>query len=96
MTTNFNYCGSCQVFQHEDIQGYGYCAIRRALTRCSDPCRYLTEDWTLDTPEAIRTLHYSQKWRRANKSLPMLPPRLVGLAIDHAIRTLRQLNRQTQ
>lgn len=93
MTTHFDYCGTCPVFQYEDMYGDGCCAIRRALTHCSAACRYLTDDWKLDTPEAIRILHYEQKWRRANKSLPMLPPRLVGLAIDYAIRTLRRLNK---
>jgi len=39
--------------------------------------------------EAIKTLHYYQKWRRGAK-IPMSDPKQVGVAIDVAIRTLRK------
>lgn len=43
--------------------------------------------------EVIKELHYFQKWRRgANVEMPH--PRIIGLAIDEAIRTLREVRRE--
>lgn len=43
--------------------------------------------------EAIKILHYAQKWRRG-ANVPMPDPKEYGEAIDHAIKTLRKGLRQ--
>ena len=39
--------------------------------------------------QAAKLLHYAQKWRRGKKCA-MLPPAILGVAIDMAIRTMRK------
>lgn len=43
----------------------------------------------LTNKQAVKVLHHTQKWRRGEK-IGMPPPSLLGLAIDAAIRVLRQ------
>ena len=43
----------------------------------------------LTNRQAVKVLHHAQKWRRGAK-IGMTPPALMGLAIDKAIRVLRQ------
>ena len=33
------YCGECDKFSHEDIDGYGICLKANMKRRCSDKCR---------------------------------------------------------
>ena len=79
------YCGECPFFKWEDTYGYGICDISGFAKNCSfeDGLKQLTKR------QAIKVLHHAQKWRRGEK-IGMPPPALLGLAIDKAIRVLRQ------
>lgn len=35
-------CGLCRRFQHEDIDGYGFCALDGEECHCSECCKELT------------------------------------------------------
>lgn len=87
------YCGECPYFKNEDINGYGYCDIVKREHHCGDLCRYYT--FIMSRKETLRLLHYCQKWRRgANIKMP--PPTLFGLAIDNAMRIIRNLKKNNQ
>lgn len=79
------YCGECPFFKYEDIDGYGICDISGFAENCSMECHFV---W-LTKEQAVKVLHHTQKWRRGAK-IGMPPPALLGLAIDKAIRVLRQ------
>ena len=81
------HCGECPFFKHEDTDGYGICDINR-FKKYSLKCTF---EWLdqLTNKQAVKVLHHSQKWRRGAK-IGMPPPALLGLAIDTAIRVLRQ------
>ena len=84
------YCGECPFFKNEDTEGYGHCNISKREEYCGDLCRYYT--YIMLRKETVRMLHYCQKWRRgANIQMP--PPTLLGLAIDNAIRIIRNLKK---
>ena len=83
------YCGDeCPFFKHEDIDGYGICDISGFAKNCSMECPFCMFD-ELTNIQAVKVLHHAQKWRRGAK-IGMPPPVLLGLAIDKAIRVLRQ------
>ena len=82
------YSGECPFFKHEDIDGYGICDIGGFANNCSMECSFVYLD-QLTKEQAIKVLHHTQKWRRGAK-IGMPPPALLGLAIDTAIRVLRQ------
>ena len=82
-----SYCGECPLFRYEDTDGFGICHVSSREQRCSDTCQFLSAP---PTPrQAAKLLHYAQKWRRGKKCA-MLPPAILGVAIDMAIRTLRK------
>lgn len=82
-----SYCGECPLFRHEDTDGFGICHVSSREQRCSDICQFLSAH---PTPrQAAKLLHYAQKWRRGKKCA-MLPPAILGVAIDIAIRTMRK------
>lgn len=84
------YCGECPFFKNEDTEGYGHCNISKREGHCGDLCRYYT--YIMLRKETVRMLHYCQKWRRgANIKMP--PPTLLGLAIDNAMRIIRNLKK---
>lgn len=85
MTT---YCGECPFFKYEDTDGYGICDISGFAENCSMECSFCMFD-ELTNKQAVKVLHHTQKWRRGAK-IGMPPPALLGLAIDKAIRVLRQ------
>lgn len=83
------YCGyECPFLKYEDTDGYGICDISGLEENCSNVCAF---DWRdkLTKEQAVKVLHHTQKWRRGEK-IGMPPPALLGLAIDTAIRILRQ------
>lgn len=82
------YCGECPFFKYEDIDGYGICDISGLEEKCSLKCSFELLD-QLTKEQAVKVLHHTQKWRRGAK-VCMPPPALLGLAIDTAIRVLRQ------
>ena len=82
------YCGECPFFKYEDPDGYGICDISGFAKNCSLECSFCVFD-QLTNIQAVKVLHYTQKWRRGAK-IGMPPPALLGLAIDKAIRVLRQ------
>ena len=87
MTKQTTYCGECPLFRYEDTDGFGICHVSSREQRCSDTCQFLSAH---PTPrQAAKLLHYAQKWRRGKKCA-MLPPAILGVAIDTAIRTLRK------
>ena len=81
------YCGDCPFFKYE-TNGYGICDISGFAKNCSLECSFCMFD-QLTNIQAVKVLHYTQKWRRGAK-IGMPPPALLGLAIDKAIRVLRQ------
>ena len=82
------HCGECPFFKYEDIDGYGICDISGLAKNCSLECSLCTFD-ELTKEQAVKVLHHAQKGRRGAK-IGMPPPALLGLAIDKAIRVLRQ------
>ena len=82
------YCGECPFFKYEDTDGYGICDIGGFADNCSMECSFFVFD-QLTNRQAVKVLHHTQKWRRGAK-IGMTPPALMGLAIDKAIRVLRQ------
>lgn len=82
------YCGECPFFKYEDTDGYGICDIIGIESDCSLVCAFDGKN-KLTNRQAIKVLHHAQKWRRGAK-IGMPPPALLGLAIDTAIRVLRQ------
>ena len=58
--------------------------ITNALLACD-----FDKQGELTNEQAVKVLHHTQKWRRGAK-IGMPPPALLGLAIDKAIRVLRQ------
>lgn len=60
---------------------------------CGDLCYFIKNG--MHEQETLRLLHYCQKWRRgANIQMP--PPALFGLAIDNAMRIIRNLKKKNQ
>ena len=82
------HCGECPFFKYEDTDGYGICDISGSKSNCSLVCAF-DKQGELTNEQAIKVLHHAQKWRRGAK-IGMPPPALLGLAIDKAIRVLRQ------
>ena len=82
------YCGECPFFKYEDTDGYGICDIIGNESSCSLICAF-DKQGELTYRQAVKVLHHAQKWRRGAK-IGMPPPALLGLAIDTAIRVLRQ------
>ena len=81
------HCGECPFFKYENTHGYGICDIS-GFEKCSLKCTF---EWLdqLTNKQAVKVLHHAQKWSRGAK-IGMPPPALLGLAIDTAIRVLRQ------
>ena len=82
------YCGECPFFKYENTYGYGICDISGVVENCYLVCSF-EERYELTGRQAVKVLHHAQKWRRGSK-IKMPPPVLLGLAIDTAIRVLRQ------
>ena len=82
------YCGECPFFKYEDTDVYGRCDISGSKSNCSLVCAFYKQG-ELTNKQAVKVLHHAQKWRRGAK-VCMPPPALLGLAIDKAIRVLRQ------
>ena len=82
------YCGECPFFKWEDTYGYGICDISGFAKNFSLVCAFDKQGGLTDR-QAVKVLHHAQKWRRGAK-IGMPPPALLGLAIDKAIRVLRQ------
>lgn len=81
------YCGQCSYIRNEDIDGYGICLITKRECNCGDKC-FFTER-NMNDAEALKILHYAQKWRRGFKC-KMPRPELFGKAIDKAINIIRK------
>ena len=58
----------------------------RREQRCSDQCTISRESIT--DKQAVRVLHYAQKWRRGAKT-ECVNPYVFGIAIDRAIKSMR-------
>ena len=82
------HCGECPFFKYEDTDGYGICDIIGIKSNCSLVCAF-EKQCELTDMQSVKVLHHAQKWRRGAK-MGMPPPDLLGLAIDTAIRVLRQ------
>jgi hypothetical protein len=81
------HCGECNFFSHESIDGYGWCDVTGREQRCSDRCTLSRENIT--DKQALRVLHYAQKWRRGANT-ECVNPYVFGIAIDRAIKVLRK------
>ena len=82
------YCGDGPFLKWEDTYGYGISDISGSKSNCSLVCAF-DKQGELTNEQAVKVLHHTQKWRRGEK-IGMPPPALLGLAIDKAIRVLRQ------
>lgn len=85
--SRYIYCGQCSFIRNEDIDGYGICVITKRECNCGDKC-FFTER-NMNDAEALKILHYAQKWRRGYKC-KMPRPTLFGMAIDKAINIIRK------
>ena len=81
-------CGECCFFKHECADGFGYCDITNYPCYCGDICNLNYKSMT--NSQAVKILHYAQKWRRGGK-MKMINPFVYGLAIDAAILKLRRI-----
>ena len=84
------YCGEeCPFFKREDPDGYEICYLTGLVMSYTLECSFEDGLKQLTKEQAVKVLHHVQKWRRGAK-IGMPPPALLGLAIDKAIRVLRQ------
>ena len=83
------YCGDCPFFKWKDPDRYGICYLTGLVMAYTYKCSFEDGLRELTNKQAIKVLHHTQKWRRGAK-IGMPPPALLGLAIDTAIRVLRQ------
>ena len=83
------HCGECPFFKHKDIDGYGICNLTGLIMSYTFNCSFEDKLKQLTNEQALKVLHHAQKWRRGEK-IGMPSPALLGLAIDTAIRVLRQ------
>lgn len=85
------YCGECCFRGPECSDGFGYCEVIGHSTLCSDEC--WIDHTKLKPSEIVKTLHYTQKWRRgANIAMPS--PYVIGRVLDAAIYQLRKQERE--
>lgn len=81
-------CKECPFFKVTNQDGsIGRCTLIKCYARTSYPCYYRCADLPEDKAEKV--LHNFQKWRRGGNG-KMLPPFLIGKAIDVSIRLLRK------
>ena len=83
------HCGECPFLKYGDQYGYGICYLTGLVMAYTSKCSFEDGLRELTNEQAIKVLHHTQKWRRGAK-IGMPPPVLLGLAIDKAIRVLRQ------
>ena len=84
------YCGEeCPFFKWEDPDGHGICYLTGLVMDYTFNCSFEDGSKQLTKEQAVKVLHHVQKWRRGAK-VGMPPPALLVLAIDKAIRVLRQ------
>ena len=83
------YCGECTFFKWKNEDSYGICYLTGLAMNHTFKCSFEDRLKELTKEQAIKVLHHAQKWRRGAK-IGMPPPALLGLAIDKAIRVLRQ------
>ena len=83
-------CGHCTYFLREDALGAGFCQVRDRAARCGDCCSLRYD--TLTDRQIIRLLHDHQRWR-TGANIPMMPPFMVSIGINAAIRKLREMNK---
>lgn len=81
-------CANCPFFLYEDTDGLGICHITDQVTKCDEAC-HLKPQHGLTPRQTLRILHHHQKWRRGAK-IKIAPPYVVGIAIDQAIRIVRE------
>ena len=81
------HCRECNFFSHESIDGFGWCDVTDREQQCRDQCTLSRENIT--DKQALRVLHYAQKWRRGAKT-ERVNPYVFGIAIDRAIKVLRK------
>ena len=82
------YCGECPFFKYECTDGWGWCDIKDKKAYCETKCNLVYE--TLKPYQAVKILHYAQKWRRGAK-MGQIQPYLLGIGIDRAINELRKI-----
>lgn len=89
---NHFYCGNCAYFILENKLGNGFCQVRDRAARSVDLCSLRYD--TLTERQIIRLLHDHQRWR-TGANIPMMPPFMVSIGINAAIRELREINKQS-
>ena len=78
------------MFRYEDTDGIGECFVcKECMTFCQ---KFMITRDNITEKQVLRILHYEQKWRRGKK-LEMLSPVLFGVAIDGAMRFIRNKNK---
>ena len=83
------YCSDCPFFKWENEDGYGVCYLTGLSMNHTFKCSFEDGLKQLTNKQAVKVLHHTQKRRRGEK-IGMPSPALLGLAIDKAIRVLRQ------
>ena len=83
------HCSECPFLKWGDPDGYGVCYLTGLVMAYTFKCSFEDGLKQLTNIQAVKVLHYTQRWRRGAK-IGMPPPALLGLAIDTGIRVLRQ------
>lgn len=90
MNQYFSKCRECPFFKQVKGRNYGTCYISKSNVKIENDCEYTEFGKDLDLNQAIKVLHYHQKWRRGCK-IQMVSPSLTGMAIDVALQTMRKV-----
>ena len=88
MRSTYTRCEECCFFKLEYAGGFGHCDITNYRCYFGDICNLNYKSMT--NSQAVKILHYAQKWRRGAK-MKMINPFVYGLAIDAAILKLRRI-----
>ena len=91
MENSFITCGYCPFFKYWNYEGCGRWCLSIFDVKEKNDCLFLRYK-SIDASVALKVLHYFQTWRRGGDGLQP-NGHLVGLALDEAIRSLRNDNR---
>ena len=83
-------CGECPFFKNEDSLGYGNCSLSNEICFCGNDCDFLFNT-KMDSKQVINVFHESRRSKRGRDNKDVAPF-LLEIAIDNAIRILRNKN----
>ena len=88
MRSTYTRCEECCFFKLEYAGGFGHCDITNYPCHFGEICNLNHKSMT--NSQAVKILHYAQKWRRGGK-MKMINPFVYGLATDAAMLKLRRI-----